>query len=120
MDEEFLEGKFLDAMLLASKSYYRKYVFAANNVLKHMDYAGGVLSYRGLEILRSIEREWFDGKKRFCTIIPSTDSLQYYAKKVKVLRNKICLFKMISTQFGEGTQFNYKSCVELLLHTHKT
>ena len=70
LDEEFLEGEFLDEMLLASKSYYRKHVFTAHNALKHMDYAGGVLSYRGIEILRSIEREWFDGKKRFHTIIP--------------------------------------------------
>ena len=70
IDEEFLEGEFLDAILLASKLHYQKYVFAANNVLKHMDYAGGVLSYGGLEILQLIEHEWFDGKKRFCTIIP--------------------------------------------------
>lgn len=119
LDEEFLEGEFLDEMLLASKSYYRKHVFTAHNVLKHMDYAGGVLSYRGIEILRSIEREWFDGKKRFYTIIPSTGSLQYYAKKVEVLGNNICPFKMISTQFGEGIQFDYKSCMELLLRTHK-
>ena len=84
-----------------------------------MDYARGVLSYRGLEILRSIEHKWFDGKKRFYTIIPSTGSLQYYAKKVEVLGNKICPFNMISTQFGEGIQFNYKSCMELLLRAHK-
>ena len=75
MDEEFLEEGFLDVILLASKSYYWKYVFTAHNVLKHMDYAGGVLSYRGLEILWSIECEWFDSKKRFYTIIPPTDSL---------------------------------------------
>ena len=113
-DEDFIEGKYLDALLLASKFHYRKCAFAAHNVLKNMDYAGVILSYRRLEALRSIEREYFDGSKGHHTIIPSIDSIQCCAKKVKALGNKTRPFKTMSTQFGEGIEFDYKSRMDLL------
>ena len=40
--------------------------------------------------------------------------MQCHVKKVEIVGNEIYSFQMILTQFREGIQFNYRSCLKLL------
>lgn len=55
-------------------------------MLKAIDYAGGVLSYEGIELIRNIEQfDFYREKKKFFNIFPSRGSMQYYVKKVELI-----------------------------------
>ena len=58
-DEDFIDRKYLDSVLLFARKYYCINIYNPRNILKNMDYTSGVLSYQRLEILRNMEREFF-------------------------------------------------------------
>ena len=73
-----------------------------------MDYMGGTLSYEGIELLRQVEKDYFNGSKGFETFLSSTGSIQYYCKKVEKVGKQICPFQMIQTASSEEFEFEYK------------
>ena len=74
-DQDFLDGCFLDECVNRVRKYMRKNVFTCHNVLKNMDYMGGTLSYEGIELLRRVEKDYFNSPKGFKTFLPSKGSL---------------------------------------------
>ena len=95
-NDDFLNGLLMKLVLLKVRKYYRKHVFNPHELLKAMDYAGGVLSYEGIELLRDVECLHFKGKKQeFFTTLPARGSLQYYAKKVEAVGQYYCPYEMI-------------------------
>ena len=65
-NEEFLDGMLLKSVLFRYRKYYRKNIYNAHEILKAMDYSGGVLSYKGLELLQNVEMLAFGGvSKKF-------------------------------------------------------
>jgi hypothetical protein len=93
------DGQFRQSMTTLVKKSLKEERFHPANVLKEMDRKGGVLSYEGVEVLRTVEGAQ---KHSHDTIIPSTSSLQRCAVMVEAYGESIVgKLKVEHTPHGE-------------------
>jgi hypothetical protein len=105
----FLDGIAQKRIIESSKKWLRKNVFTPYNILKRMDFAGGTLSYEGIEILRLCET---DGKKYYQgSLLPSSADIKRFAVIVGKAGAHIAPFDLIDTEHGEGIAFDRKKTV---------
>jgi hypothetical protein len=77
------------------KNRLRSTVFHPLNVLRAMDFAGGRLSYEGIEVLRQCET---DGNKYGRgSVIPCSADLRRMKAKVEQLGDELCPYKLSTT-----------------------
>ena len=92
-DKEFLDGMLLKSVLFRCRKYYRKNIYNAHEILKAMDYSGGVLSYEGLELLRNVEMLAFGGvSKNFLHPFLLVDLSNTMLRKLNRLERYIAYF----------------------------
>jgi len=92
-------------------------VYSPFNILRAMDFAGGTLSYEGIEVLRSCEvldRLYYRG-----SVIPCTADLKRIASSVNDFGNEYCPFLLQSTKYGEMFTFEFEKAIPMIVQAHK-
>jgi FtsZ-binding cell division protein ZapB len=110
----FVDGIVLPEVIKLSKTWLRKNVFTPSAILKQMDIRGGTLNYEGLTVLNDVETA-SEGVGRMGRVLPSPSSLQRVAQKLEKAGETLCPFELISTDFGEGIEFNYAKTTRLVI-----
>jgi hypothetical protein len=82
-----------------------------------MDLRGGTLNYEGLTVLNDVESAAMPcGKRRlFGRLLPTPSCLQEVANILEKHGQRLFPFKMITTAFGEGIEFNYAKTTRLVI-----
>jgi hypothetical protein len=101
-----------------AKVWLRKNVFTSVEILRQMDLRGGTLNYEGLSVMNDVETAAYKGdlKRIKDRVIPTPACLKRVAEVVEKEGDKICPFKMISTPFGEGVEFDYAKATRLVIN----
>jgi hypothetical protein len=110
----FLDGIVLPEVIKLSKNWLRKNVFTPSAILKQMDIRGGTLNYKGIIVLNDVETASKNVGK-MGRLLPSPASLQHVAQKLEKAGKHLCPFQLISTNFGEGVEFDYAKTTRLVI-----
>jgi hypothetical protein len=110
----FLDGIVLPEVIKLSKNWLRKNVFTPSAILKQMDICGGTLNYKGITVLNDVETA-SKNLGKMGRLLPSPASLQHVAQKLEKAGKHLCPFQLISTNFGEGVEFDYAKTTRLVI-----
>jgi hypothetical protein len=103
-------------LLQLAKEWLRANVFTPFRILRTMDFAGGVLSYEAIEVLRKCET---NGTKFYRgSVIPSSADLRRVAAAVERYGDQHCPFAVSSQEAGEAFRFNLHKTVPMILKAH--
>jgi len=113
----FGNGIILPEIIKLSKAWFRKNVFTAFEMLKQMDIRGGTLNYESISVLNDVETaaECSEGLGWMGRLLPTPASLQHVAQKLEKEGETLCPFELISTDFGEGVEFDYAKTTRLVI-----
>ena len=112
----FRDGLFQQSVTVLVKKWLSKTDFHPFNVLRAMDFAGGTLSYEGIEVLRQVETR-FEKYVRG-TVIPCSAELRRCAALVEAYGNVHVPFQISQTPQGEMFTFDLKKTVPFILSAH--
>jgi hypothetical protein len=79
-----------------------------------MDIRGGTLNYEGITVLNDVETA-SKNLGKMGRLLPSPASLQHVAQKLEKAGKHLCPFQLISTNFGEGVEFDYAKTTRLVI-----
>jgi hypothetical protein len=113
---DLMDGVAQDGLMVLVKDQIRKTTYHPFNVLRAMDFAGGTLSYEGIEVLRQCETE---GEKYVRgTVIPCSAELRRVATMIEKFGNQLCPYKLDMTEDGEMFTFDFAKTVKMLVESH--
>lgn len=117
-DPRFAKGLAFDEVMKEAKRWLRKNIFTPVEILRQMDIRGGTLNYEGLAVLNDVEAAAYKGNLRRIRdrVLPTPPCLQRVARILEKEGDKICPFKMIKTDFGEGVEFDYAKATRLVIN----
>jgi hypothetical protein len=113
---DLMDGVAQDELMHLAKMRLRSTVFHPFNVLRAMDFAGGTLSYEGIEVLRECETEGQKYKRG--TVIPCSAVLRRMAAKVEQLGDQLCPYELSTTNDGEMVAFDLPKTLPLIVEAH--
>jgi hypothetical protein len=117
-DPDFAHGLAFDEIMKEAKRWLQKNVFTSVEILYNMDICGGTLNYEGLSILNDVKAAAYKGKlKRIQDCVtPMPPCLQRVARILEKEGDRVCPFKMLNTEFGEGLEFDYARTTCLVIN----
>jgi hypothetical protein len=113
---ECMDGVAQDELMKLAKAGLRKGTFHPFKVLRAMDFAGGTLSYEGIDVLRQCETS---GKK--CVrggILPCSATLRRMAGTIEKFGDAMCPVTHSTTEDGEMFAFDFKKTVPMIVGAH--
>lgn len=117
-DPALLDGIAINDVMNECKQWLRQNVFQPAAILKQMDLKGGTLNYEGIKVLNDVETAGYTGEKRRVRnrLICTPACLKRVAKVLENEGNELCPFSHISTEFGEGIEFDYAKVTRLVIN----
>ena len=110
----FVDGIVLPEVIKLSKNWLQKNVFTPSTILKQMDIHGGTLNYEGITVLNDVETA-SESVGQMGRVLTSLSSLQCVAQRWEKAGESLCPFELISTDFGEGVEFDYAKTTRLVI-----
>jgi hypothetical protein len=110
-ERDFMNGIIFKQVMMKSIDHYHDHMFPDCKLLMAMDEHGGTLNYTAVEILCTLEREYWVAaglfnKKCFKSMLPSKLDLHRAAKRIEVFADNIVPVTRFSTPSGEGFKFS--------------
>lgn len=116
MNWDIMDGVAQNELMALAKKRLRSTVFHFFNVLRATDFAGGTLSYEGIEVLRQCET----GENKYIrgSVIPCSAELRRMAAKVEQLGDELCPYELSTTNDGEMVAFDLLKTLPLIIDAH--
>jgi len=115
---EFCHGVASEEIMKEAKQWLRQKVFTPVEILRQMDLRGGTLNYKGLKVLNDFEAAAYKGEARQIRdrVLPTPACLQKVAQILERKGDRLCLYEIIHTDFGEGVEFDYGKATRLAIN----
>jgi hypothetical protein len=108
-----MDGVAQDRLMTLAKNQLRKTIYHPFNILRAMDFAGGTLSYEGIEVLRQCETAGNTYVRG--TVIPCSAELKRVAAMVETFGNQVCPYELATTEDGEMFTFDSEKTIPMIV-----
>jgi hypothetical protein len=118
--QDFMDDIVFKHIMMKSRDHYHEHIFPNYKVLMATDECDGTLNYKAVDILFTLERDYWVSaglfnKKRFKSILPSTSNLHRAANHIEEFADEIVPVTIFSTPSGKGFTFSDLHAVVHLL-----